>query len=72
METLNTQRQLRKSFATYPTGIAFTAVITDGSPAGMLTSSFTSVSLDPPLVAVSFDKKIQNVAADPKGRKRRY
>lgn len=57
METLNIQRQLRKSFATYPTGIAFTAVITDGSPAGMLTSSFTSVSLDPPLVAVSFDKK---------------
>src|SRR5690606_16613521 len=36
----------------YPTGVAvITAIDADGHPAGMVVGSFTSVSMDPPLVA---------------------
>ena len=36
----------------YPTGVALvTAIGSDGSPVGMIVGSFTSVSMDPPLVA---------------------
>lgn len=42
----------RETLGHYPTGVAVvTAVGTDGGPAGMVVGSFTSVSLDPPLVA---------------------
>lgn len=35
----------------YPTGVSIvTTLLADGSPAGMVVGSFTSVSLDPPLV----------------------
>ena len=41
----------------HPTGVAaITTVDTDGRPHGMAVSSFTSVSLDPPLVAFILDK----------------
>lgn len=54
-EELN-PRDLRTTFSTYPTGIALTAGHTQGTPAGMLTNSFTTISLDPPLISVSFAK----------------
>ena len=42
----------RETLGHYPTGVAVvTAVADDGGPAGMVVGSFTSVSLDPPLVA---------------------
>jgi len=42
----------------YPTGVCVvTAVEESGRPAGMVIGSFTSVSLSPPLVAFSPDKK---------------
>lgn len=42
----------RESLGYYPTGVVvITAVAADGKPAGMVVGSFTSVSLDPPLVA---------------------
>ncbi|WPF65677.1 MULTISPECIES: flavin reductase family protein [unclassified Corynebacterium] len=47
--------EVRRTFGAYPTGIALTAGISGAAPAGLLTNSFTSISLDPPLVAVSFD-----------------
>lgn len=35
----------------FPTGVTAVTAVTDGRPAGMAIGSFTSVSLDPPLVA---------------------
>lgn len=41
----------RKVLGHYPTGICIVTAIDDGAPVGMVVGSFTSVSLDPPLVA---------------------
>jgi flavin reductase (DIM6/NTAB) family NADH-FMN oxidoreductase RutF len=43
---------LKGAFATFPSGITAVAAIRDGRPRGLAASSFTSVSLDPPLVSV--------------------
>lgn len=49
--------QFRKVLGHYPTGVcAITAVEPDGSIAGMAVGSFTSVSLNPPLVAFLPDR----------------
>ncbi|GAA1001467.1 flavin reductase family protein [Subtercola frigoramans] len=44
--------QLRRAFGSFPSGIAAICAYIDGKPAGMAASSFTWVSLDPPLVSV--------------------
>ncbi len=42
----------RETLGHYPTGVAVvTAVAGDGNPAGMVVGTFSSVSLDPPLIA---------------------
>ncbi len=42
----------REALGHYPTGVAVvTAVAEDGNPAGMVVGTFSSVSLDPPLIA---------------------
>lgn len=47
----------RQVLGQYPTGVCVvTAMATDGEPLGMVIGSFTSVSLDPPLVAFFPDK----------------
>lgn len=46
------QLDLRRVFGAYPTGVAALAAQVEGSPVGMAASSFTTVSLDPPLVSV--------------------
>lgn len=47
----------RKVLGHYPTGVCVvTATGADGSPTGLAVGSFTSVSLDPPLVAFFPDK----------------
>lgn len=43
---------LRRVFARYPTGVAALAALVDGEPTGLAANSFTSVSLEPPLVSV--------------------
>jgi flavin reductase (DIM6/NTAB) family NADH-FMN oxidoreductase RutF len=44
-------RWFRQVLGTYPTGVCvITAIHPDGAPVGMAVGSFTSVSLDPPLV----------------------
>lgn len=43
---------LRRVLGTYPTGVAAITALVDGRPVGMAASSFTSVSLRPPLVSV--------------------
>jgi flavin reductase (DIM6/NTAB) family NADH-FMN oxidoreductase RutF len=48
----------RQVLGQYPTGVCvITALGTDGKPVGLVVGSFTSVSLDPPLVGFFPDKK---------------
>ena len=44
--------RLRHAFGAFPTGVTALAALVDGTPVGIAASSFTSVSLDPPLVSV--------------------
>ncbi|MCI0155720.1 flavin reductase family protein [Leifsonia shinshuensis] len=44
---------LRRAFSSYPTGVVAVAALNQGQPAGMALNSFTSISLEPALVAVS-------------------
>lgn len=49
-----TSREFRDALGLFPTGIAIvTTVDGQGQPAGVTVNSFTSVSLDPPLILVS-------------------
>jgi flavin reductase (DIM6/NTAB) family NADH-FMN oxidoreductase RutF len=45
--------RLRTAFGIFPTGVVAVAAEVDGLLAGLAASSFTSVSLDPPLVSFS-------------------
>lgn len=47
---------LRKAFGRFPSGVAAVCAEVDGFPVGMVVSSFTSVSLDPPLVSICVAK----------------
>lgn len=44
--------QLRRTFGCFPSGVTAVCAIADSTPVGMAVSSFTSVSLEPPLVSV--------------------
>lgn len=46
-------RALRAFYGGMPSGVLALAAMVDGAPVGMAVSSFTNVSLDPPLVVVS-------------------
>jgi flavin reductase (DIM6/NTAB) family NADH-FMN oxidoreductase RutF len=43
--------ELRRVFGAFPTGVTAIAALFDGEPVGIAASSFTSVSLDPPIVS---------------------
>jgi flavin reductase (DIM6/NTAB) family NADH-FMN oxidoreductase RutF len=43
---------LRAAFGNFPSGITAVAAMSDGVPIGLAASSFTSVSIEPPLVSV--------------------
>ncbi|GAA4118170.1 flavin reductase family protein [Knoellia locipacati] len=45
--------RLRQAFASFPSGVVAVAAEVDGALVGLAASSFTSVSLDPPLVSFS-------------------
>ncbi|HTF47181.1 MAG TPA: flavin reductase family protein [Pseudonocardia sp.] len=45
-------RVLRDIYGQFPSGVAAVCALVDGSPVGMAVSSFTSVSVQPPLVSV--------------------
>jgi flavin reductase (DIM6/NTAB) family NADH-FMN oxidoreductase RutF len=47
-------RALRTAFAAFPTGVTAVCALAEGRPVGIAASSFTSLSLDPPLVSVAF------------------
>jgi len=46
-------RRLRTVFGIFPTGVVAVAAMVDGQLTGLAASSFTSVSLEPPLVLIS-------------------
>lgn len=48
-----TPAAMRSALGAFPTGVTLVAAVVDGLPVGMLVSSFTSVSLQPPLVSVN-------------------
>ncbi len=49
--------EFRRILGHYPTGVCVVAALLDSGPVGMVVGSFTSVSLDPPLVAFLPDRK---------------
>ena len=53
MQDISGEEQLRDAFGCFPSGVAAICALVDGTPIGMAASSFTSVSLDPPLVSFS-------------------
>lgn len=52
MRTDLDQATLREAYAQFPSGVVAIASQIDGVPVGLAASSFVSVSIDPPLVAV--------------------
>ena len=50
-------KDLRNCFGHFATGVTVVTCETDGGKHGFTASSFTSVSLDPPLLLVSVDRK---------------
>ncbi len=59
MQDISGEEQLRDAFGCFPSGVAAICALVDGTPVGMAASSFTPVSVDPPLVSVC----IQNASA---------
>jgi 3-hydroxy-9,10-secoandrosta-1,3,5(10)-triene-9,17-dione monooxygenase reductase component len=45
------ERRLREAFGRFATGVAFVTAQVDRTPLGLIVSSFTAVSLHPPLVS---------------------
>ena len=56
LETISATSQLRTAFSCFPSGIAAICALSDQGPVGLVASSFTSVSLDPPLVSVCIQR----------------
>ncbi len=53
----------KRAAGAFPTGVAVvTAVASDGTRVGLTVNSFTSVSLDPPLVLVCVDRRAASLA----------
>ena len=52
-----TDGEFRRVMGHLPTGVAVVAALVDGTPVGMAINSITSVSLDPPLIAICIDNK---------------
>ena len=44
--------ELRRAFGCFPSGVTAVCAIIDGEPVGMAASSFTPVSIDPPLASI--------------------
>jgi flavin reductase (DIM6/NTAB) family NADH-FMN oxidoreductase RutF len=47
-----TAEQLRQAFGCFPSGVTAVCAEVEGRPVGLAASTFTSVSVDPPLVSV--------------------
>jgi flavin reductase (DIM6/NTAB) family NADH-FMN oxidoreductase RutF len=59
---VDTQRHFRSTLAMFATGVAvITAPREEGAPVGITVASFNSVSLDPPLILFSVDRRCQSL-----------
>lgn len=57
-------RSFRRALGCFPTGVAVVTTIGEtGDPAGVTVSSFTSLSLDPPLILFCLDNSSANLRA---------
>ena len=56
-------RTLRDALGCFATGVTVVTCLNDGVPAGLTVNSFTSVSLDPPLLLVCIAKESASAAA---------
>jgi flavin reductase (DIM6/NTAB) family NADH-FMN oxidoreductase RutF len=63
MQAIQDPRQLRNCFGQFTTGVTVVTYELDGEWRGATVNSFTSVSLDPPLVLVSIAKSAKASAA---------
>lgn len=52
IEPVTAANQLRQAFGCFPSGVTAVCARRDGEPMGLAASSFTSVSVQPPLVSV--------------------
>ena len=52
IEPVTASDQLRRAFGCFPSGVAAVCARRDGEPVGLAASSFTSVSMDPPVVSM--------------------
>ncbi len=50
------ERTFRDTLGRFPTGVTVVTASGDHGPAGLTTNAFTSLSLDPPLVLVCFER----------------
>src|SRR5678815_5565025 len=64
MRADNPSRRLRDTLAHVPTGVVVATMLAEaGSRLGMTMNSFASVSLDPPLVLFSIDRRSLGLSA---------
>ena len=56
-------RALRDAFGCFMTGVTVVTTVQDGKPLGFTANSFSSVSLDPPLLLVSIANRSVNLSA---------
>lgn len=55
-------RAFRDTLGRFPTGVAVVTASGEQGPAGLTTNAFSSLSLDPPLVLVCFDRASRTLA----------
>lgn len=60
-ETIVDARLFRQALGQFPTGVCVVTAMANGERLGMTISSFNSVSLDPPLVLFSIDRRAMSL-----------
>ncbi|WP_410592927.1 flavin reductase family protein [Amycolatopsis sp. lyj-23] len=56
LQSVTSESHLREAFGCFPSGVTAVCALVDGVPRGMAASSFTSVSLSPPLVSICIQR----------------
>jgi flavin reductase (DIM6/NTAB) family NADH-FMN oxidoreductase RutF len=56
LQPVTSESRLREAFGCFPSGVTAVCALIDGVPQGMAASSFTSVSLTPPLVSLCIQR----------------
>lgn len=56
LQPVTSDGRLREAFGCFPSGVTAVCALVDGTPRGLAASSFTSVSLAPPLVSLCIQR----------------